>query len=179
MGRIIPYIVENKRCSKPPTRSCLDYVYMFYYLDLFGQFLPHMFFGFNKTMKTAVGLKATVMRFQGSWVEGPTTVPRMLARTTTFSANAWRIAGPGRSWRRLKYGEIWYDSVTGYVFCFFWVYFCLLSLLCFFSVRSLNGECTRLNLEKKTMGSTSMGKTLLHAIDQVKYSTQRESLPLL
>jgi len=57
---------------------------MFYYLDLFGQFLPHMFFGFNKTMKTAVGLKATVMRFQGSWVEGPTTVPRMLARTTTF-----------------------------------------------------------------------------------------------
>ena len=96
-----------------------------------------------------------------------------------FSANAWRIAGPGRSWRRLKYGEIWYDSVTGYVFCFFLVYFCLLSLLCFFSVRSLNGECTRLNLEKKTMGSTSMGKTLLHAIDQVKYSTQRESLPLL
>ena len=179
MGRIIPYIVENKRCSKPPTRSCLDYVYMFYYLDLFGQFLPHMFFGFNKTMKTAVGLKATVMRFQGSRVEGPTTVPRMLARTTTFPPTPGELLvqdALGEGWNMVKYDmTVWQDMF----FVFFWVYFCLLSLLCFFSVRSLNGECTRLNLEKKTMGSTSMGKTLLHAIDQVKYSTQRESLPLL
>jgi hypothetical protein len=78
--------------------------------------------------------------------------------------------------------EIWWNMIwqcDRICLLFFLVYFCLLSLLCFFSVRSLNGECTRLNLEKKTMGSTSMGKTLLHAIDQVKYSTQRESLPLL
>ena len=87
-------------------------------------------------------------------------------------------------WSRtlLEKVEIWWNMIwqcDRICFLFFWVYFCLLSLLCFFSVRSLNGECTRLNLEKKTMGSTSMGKTLLHAIDQVKYSTQRESLPLL
>jgi len=58
MGRIIPYIMENKKCSKPPTIYIYIYMYMvgglehFLFSIIYGIILPIDELIFFKMVKT-------------------------------------------------------------------------------------------------------------------------------